>query len=293
MNKTTKAEDLNFLKIQTCVLKVSIHCEGCKKKVKKLLQKIDGVYTIAIDAEQGKVTVNGNVNPSTLIQKLNKAGKPAELWPAKNNGAGGFDLSRQVPKLVGDTAKGQQKPLKGSEEKDNKLQPLQKELKDMKFPVNKEEKSVKLPAFVQEFEDGSEFDDEFDEDEDDFDETDDSVGGSDDDRTILKPAPKNIAPVKQNSGGVKSKTGEGKSHGLEAVASSGFVPKELTAAATVTGGNGVGHQQQQVAEMMQQQRMMTMMTNGYPMAYGYPMPRSESYTNYFSDENTGGGCGIM
>jgi copper chaperone CopZ len=27
---------------QTCVLKVNIHCDGCQKKVKKLLQKIDG-----------------------------------------------------------------------------------------------------------------------------------------------------------------------------------------------------------------------------------------------------------
>ncbi|KAK4405677.1 Heavy metal-associated isoprenylated plant protein 32, partial [Sesamum angolense] len=33
-----------FLKIQTCVLKVNIHCDGCKQKVKKILQKIDGIF---------------------------------------------------------------------------------------------------------------------------------------------------------------------------------------------------------------------------------------------------------
>jgi hypothetical protein len=27
---------------QTCVLKVNIHCDGCEKKVKKILHKIDG-----------------------------------------------------------------------------------------------------------------------------------------------------------------------------------------------------------------------------------------------------------
>ncbi|PSS33897.1 Heavy metal-associated isoprenylated plant protein [Actinidia chinensis var. chinensis] len=76
-----------FLKIQTCVLKVNIHCDGCKSKVKKILQKIDGVYKISIDSEQGKVTVSGNVDPPTLIKKLGKSGKHAELWgaPKPNN----------------------------------------------------------------------------------------------------------------------------------------------------------------------------------------------------------------
>ncbi|KAE9602122.1 putative heavy metal-associated domain, HMA [Lupinus albus] len=59
-----------FLKIQKCVLKVNIHCDGCKQKVKKILHKIDGVFTTEIDAEQGKVTVSGNVDPNVLIRKL-------------------------------------------------------------------------------------------------------------------------------------------------------------------------------------------------------------------------------
>ncbi|EPS65607.1 hypothetical protein M569_09169, partial [Genlisea aurea] len=71
-----------FLKIQTCVLKVNIHCDGCKQKVKKILHKIDGVYTTAIDSEAGKVTVSGNVEPAALIKKLNKNGKFAEIWGA-------------------------------------------------------------------------------------------------------------------------------------------------------------------------------------------------------------------
>uniref|UniRef100_A0A0E0F9I6 HMA domain-containing protein n=1 Tax=Oryza meridionalis TaxID=40149 RepID=A0A0E0F9I6_9ORYZ len=71
------------LKIQTCVLKVNIHCDGCQKKVKKILHKIEGVYQTSIDAEQGKVTVSGLVDPATIIKKLNKAGKPAELWGSK------------------------------------------------------------------------------------------------------------------------------------------------------------------------------------------------------------------
>ncbi|KAL6548258.1 hypothetical protein OROGR_008679 [Orobanche gracilis] len=76
------------LQYQTWVLKVSIHCQGCKKKVKKVLQTIDGVYTIDIDSQQQKVTVTGNIDPQTLIKKLVKSGKHAELFPEKGKPAG-------------------------------------------------------------------------------------------------------------------------------------------------------------------------------------------------------------
>ncbi|KAH6769710.1 Heavy metal transport/detoxification superfamily protein [Perilla frutescens var. hirtella] len=71
------------LHYQTWVLKVSIHCQGCKRKVKKVLQSIEGVYTTNIDSQQQKVTVTGNVDAQTLIKKLVKTGKHAELWPEK------------------------------------------------------------------------------------------------------------------------------------------------------------------------------------------------------------------
>ncbi|XP_034685389.1 heavy metal-associated isoprenylated plant protein 35-like [Vitis riparia] len=74
------------LKYKTWVLKVSMHCQGCKTKVKKVLQSIDGVYTINIDQKLHKVTVTGNVDVETLIKKLLKTGKPAEKWPEKPSG---------------------------------------------------------------------------------------------------------------------------------------------------------------------------------------------------------------
>ncbi|PIN09516.1 Copper chaperone [Handroanthus impetiginosus] len=81
----TKDEDFKLLKIQTCVLRVNIHCDGCKQKVKKLLQRIEGVYQVNIDSEQQKVTVLGSVDSSTLIKKLVRAGKHAEPWSQKTN----------------------------------------------------------------------------------------------------------------------------------------------------------------------------------------------------------------
>ncbi|KAD2805685.1 hypothetical protein E3N88_39062 [Mikania micrantha] len=68
----------------TCALKVNIHCDGCKHKVKKILKKIEGVYSVDIDPEKQKVNVYGNVEPNTLINKLVKSGKYAELWPSSD-----------------------------------------------------------------------------------------------------------------------------------------------------------------------------------------------------------------
>ena len=50
-----------------------------------LLLLISGVYTTTIDGEQTKVTVSGNVDPTTLIKKLAKAGNHAKLL-APNGG---------------------------------------------------------------------------------------------------------------------------------------------------------------------------------------------------------------
>ncbi|XP_038876312.1 heavy metal-associated isoprenylated plant protein 37 [Benincasa hispida] len=81
----TKEEDFKLLKFQTCDLRVNIHCDGCRQKVKKLLQRIEGVFQVAIGAENQKVTVLGNVDSTTLINKLVRAGKHAELWSQKAN----------------------------------------------------------------------------------------------------------------------------------------------------------------------------------------------------------------
>lgn len=37
-----------FFYLQTCVLKVNIHCDGCKQKVKKLLQRIEGAHFLPL-----------------------------------------------------------------------------------------------------------------------------------------------------------------------------------------------------------------------------------------------------
>ncbi|KAL9228177.1 hypothetical protein vseg_003785 [Gypsophila vaccaria] len=110
----TADNQLGSLQYQTWTLRVPIHCEGCKKKVKKILQKIDGVYRYTIDAQQHKVIVNGNVSAETLLKKLSKAGKPAELWP---------DMSakkEKLPELSAITDGGEPKNKKGDEKENTK-----------------------------------------------------------------------------------------------------------------------------------------------------------------------------
>ncbi|KAK1440475.1 hypothetical protein QVD17_06302 [Tagetes erecta] len=69
------------IKHKICVLRVSIHCEGCKRKVKKILQSLPGVHDIEIDRQQQRVVVTGDASPESLVRKLVKSGKHAELWP--------------------------------------------------------------------------------------------------------------------------------------------------------------------------------------------------------------------
>ncbi|KZV32364.1 brain acid soluble protein 1 [Dorcoceras hygrometricum] len=81
----TAAENLKY---KIWDLRVSIHCEGCKKKVKKVLQNIEGVYKTEIDSKQQRVLVTGIVDSEALIKKLLKSGKHAEIWPGNHNKEG-------------------------------------------------------------------------------------------------------------------------------------------------------------------------------------------------------------
>lgn len=65
--------------VETFTLKTNIHCHGCEKKIRKLLQDIRGVDKFSIDAEQGRITISGTIDPQTLVKLLWKNGKKSEL----------------------------------------------------------------------------------------------------------------------------------------------------------------------------------------------------------------------
>ncbi|KAF6142512.1 hypothetical protein GIB67_039476 [Kingdonia uniflora] len=110
------------LKSQIWVLKVSIHCEGCKRKVKRVLHNIDGVYNTTIDSQQHKVTVTTGdmIDAKTLINKLTKTGKHAELWPEKKPGNSLCEADGAVKKKKGGKKKG-----KKSQKSNNDSNPVE------------------------------------------------------------------------------------------------------------------------------------------------------------------------
>ncbi|KAK2659202.1 hypothetical protein Ddye_005735 [Dipteronia dyeriana] len=173
----------DLMKLQSCVLRVNIDCDGCKSKVKKLLQKIDGVYTTAIDVEQGKVTVTGNVDPAILIRKLEKSGKRAELWghPQKNNHQNlvnnnitqfkNMSIDINKSHKVGNNNQPKSVKVGGGGQQQQQPQLVVQQLKgskDMKMP-HKDEKSVKfnLPE-----DDDDDDDDDFEDEDGEFDDDD-------------------------------------------------------------------------------------------------------------------------
>ncbi|GLT57249.1 hypothetical protein SLA2020_302360 [Shorea laevis] len=85
-------------RIEKHVLKVHVDCQGCQQKVKKLLKKIEGVYSVKIDAEHQVVIVTGVVDPMTLVKKLVKSGKHAEVWSPSSNQR----LGQEQPKFIKD-----------------------------------------------------------------------------------------------------------------------------------------------------------------------------------------------
>ncbi|CAO2203905.1 unnamed protein product [Urochloa humidicola] len=67
---------------KTVALKVSMHCHGCAKKVKKQISKLEGVLSFKVELESKKVTVVGDVSPTDVLESICKVMKHAELLVA-------------------------------------------------------------------------------------------------------------------------------------------------------------------------------------------------------------------
>ncbi|GAB2234077.1 hypothetical protein Droror1_Dr00003314 [Drosera rotundifolia] len=66
---------------QMVVLRVSIHCKGCERKLRKHLSNMDGVTSFSIDLATKKVTVVGTVTPLSVLMSISKV-KNAQFWPS-------------------------------------------------------------------------------------------------------------------------------------------------------------------------------------------------------------------
>ncbi|KAH6755860.1 hypothetical protein C2S53_007117 [Perilla frutescens var. hirtella] len=65
--------------MQVVILRVSLHCRGCERKLRKHLSRMEGVTSFNIDFAAKKVTVAGNVTPLDVVSSISKV-KNAQLW---------------------------------------------------------------------------------------------------------------------------------------------------------------------------------------------------------------------
>ncbi|KAG6777152.1 hypothetical protein POTOM_016956 [Populus tomentosa] len=66
-------------------MKVYMDCAGCETKIRKAVQKLDGVDDIDIDIYMQKVTVMGWADQRKVLKAVRKTGRRAELWPYPYN----------------------------------------------------------------------------------------------------------------------------------------------------------------------------------------------------------------
>ncbi|XP_057801427.1 protein SODIUM POTASSIUM ROOT DEFECTIVE 2-like [Salvia miltiorrhiza] len=79
-NKEDSTPSHSSHQVVVVVLRVSLHCRGCVKKLSKHLSRMEGIKSFDIDFLAKKVTVTGNVTPSDVLSSISKV-KNAQLWP--------------------------------------------------------------------------------------------------------------------------------------------------------------------------------------------------------------------
>ncbi|KAL4271892.1 hypothetical protein GQ457_13G010080 [Hibiscus cannabinus] len=67
--------------IQTVALKIRMDCEGCARKVKKVLSGVKGAKSVDVDLKQQKATVTGYVEAKKVLAAAKSTKKKVELWP--------------------------------------------------------------------------------------------------------------------------------------------------------------------------------------------------------------------
>ncbi|KAL4560859.1 hypothetical protein LXL04_033014 [Taraxacum kok-saghyz] len=79
--------------VTTAVLKVPLHCQGCVRKIQKVVSKTKGYMDMSIDMNKDFVTVKGAIDMKILAEVLKQKLKRAVeiVQPKKDGGDGGGD----------------------------------------------------------------------------------------------------------------------------------------------------------------------------------------------------------
>ncbi|RCV27425.1 hypothetical protein SEVIR_5G327800v4 [Setaria viridis] len=74
---------------------VHMDCPGCEKKVRKAVERLEGVHDVEVDMAQQKVTVNGDVEQKKVLKAVRRTGRRAVLWPQPFAAGGGAHVLAQ------------------------------------------------------------------------------------------------------------------------------------------------------------------------------------------------------
>ncbi|KAG2653076.1 hypothetical protein PVAP13_1NG425900 [Panicum virgatum] len=65
------------------IVEMNVHmdCDGCEKRVRKAMSRLQGVSSVEIDRDRQKVTVTGHVDRREVLRAARRTGRAAEFWP--------------------------------------------------------------------------------------------------------------------------------------------------------------------------------------------------------------------
>ncbi|XP_022897006.1 uncharacterized protein LOC111410741 [Olea europaea var. sylvestris] len=67
----------------SCILKVDMRCDACKRKTLEVLNSICSVYSVTFSAKEEVTKIWGEVDPNLLLSALARPGQHAEIVWAK------------------------------------------------------------------------------------------------------------------------------------------------------------------------------------------------------------------
>ncbi|XAR51056.1 hypothetical protein NMG60_11005566 [Bertholletia excelsa] len=100
----------------TVILKTALHCDGCRRKIKRIVSKTKGVDSVTLDAGKNIVTVRGTMDGKELASYLKeKMKQDVEIVPPNKEGGGGGEKKETASEGGGDK---KEKEGSGGEKKD-------------------------------------------------------------------------------------------------------------------------------------------------------------------------------
>ncbi|CAA7391635.1 unnamed protein product [Spirodela intermedia] len=70
------------------IVEIAVHmdCQGCEKKIRRAISKLQGVDTLDVDLDKQKVTVTGYMDRRKVLKTVRRTGRKAEFWPSPFDG---------------------------------------------------------------------------------------------------------------------------------------------------------------------------------------------------------------